>query len=159
MLKMIQEHQRYYFCSKVQMMNFTKFVRYKFSKTYMQFKEVLGQQQVKDKLIRSVKEERISHAQLFFGPPGTGKLPLAISYAQYICCTDPLEDDACGVCPSCVKFAKLAHPDLHFVFPVVNLKKAGSKTISDDYIERWRETIIENPYISENQWYEIMGAE
>lgn len=125
----------------------------------MQFKEVLGQQQVKDKLIRSVKEERISHAQLFFGPPGTGKLPLAISYAQYICCTDPLEEDACGVCPSCVKFAKLAHPDLHFVFPVVNLKKAGSKTTSDDYIERWRETIIENPYISENQWYEIMGAE
>lgn len=125
----------------------------------MQFKEVIGQQQVKDKLIRSVKEERISHAQLFFGPPGTGKLPLAISYAQYIYCTDPQEDDACGVCPSCVKFAKLAHPDLHFVFPVVNLKKAGSKTISDDYIERWRETIIENPYISENQWYEIMGAE
>ncbi len=125
----------------------------------MQFKEVLGQQQVKDKLIRSVKEERISHAQLFFGPPGTGKLPLAIAYARYICCTDPQEDDACGVCPSCVKFAKLAHPDLHFVFPVVNLKKAGSKTISDDYIERWRETIIENAYISENQWYEIMGAE
>lgn len=125
----------------------------------MQFKEVLGQQQVKDKLIRSVNEERISHAQLFFGPPGTGKLPLAIAYARYICCTDPQEDDACGVCPSCVKFAKLAHPDLHFVFPVVNLKKAGSKTISDDYIEKWRETIIENPYISENQWYEIMGAE
>lgn len=125
----------------------------------MQFKAVLGQEQVKNKLIRSVGDQRISHAQLFFGPPGTGKLPLAIAYAQYICCADRKEDDSCGVCPSCVKFSKLAHPDLHFVFPVVNLKQSGSKTVSDDYIAKWRETIVANPYISENQWYEVMGAE
>lgn len=125
----------------------------------MQFKEVLGQEQAKARLIKSVKDQRISHAQLFFGPPGTGKLPLAIAYAQYICCTAPTEDDSCGGCPSCVKFAKLAHPDLHFVFPVVNLKQAGSKTVSDDFIARWRETVIAHPYISEHQWYETMGAE
>jgi DNA polymerase-3 subunit delta' len=125
----------------------------------MQFKEVLGQEQAKTRLIKSVKDQRISHAQLFFGPPGTGKLPLAIAYAQYICCTDPGEDDSCGVCPSCVKFTKLVHPDLHFVFPVVNLKTAGSKPVSDDFIARWRETVIASPYISENQWYENMGAE
>jgi len=125
----------------------------------MQFKEVLGQEQAKTRLIKSVKDQRISHAQMFFGPPGTGKLPLAIAYAQYICCTSPKEDDSCGGCPSCIKFAKLAHPDLHFVFPVVNLKHAGSKTVSDDFIGRWRETVIAHPYISEHQWYEVMGAE
>ena len=125
----------------------------------MQFKEVLGQEQAKARLIKSVKDQRISHAQLFFGLPGTGKLPLAIAYAQYICCTAPREDDSCGVCPSCVKFAKLAHPDLHFVFPVVNLRQSGVKTVSDDFIARWREAVIGHPYISEHQWYEIMGAE
>lgn len=125
----------------------------------MQFKEVLGQEQAKHRLIKSVNDQRISHAQLFFGPAGTGKLPLAIAYAQYICCTDRKDSDSCGVCPSCVKFAKLAHPDLHFVFPVVNLKQAGSKTVSDDFIARWREAVIANPYISEHQWYEVMGAE
>ncbi|MDF1573265.1 MAG: DNA polymerase III subunit [Bacteroidales bacterium] len=125
----------------------------------MQFKEVFGQEQAKARLIKSVKDQRISHAQLFFGLPGTGKLPLAIAYAQYICCTAPKEDDSCGVCPSCVKFAKLAHPDLHFVFPVVNLKQAGSKPVSDDFIARWREAVIAHPYISEHQWYEVMGAE
>jgi DNA polymerase-3 subunit delta' len=141
------------------MVNFTKFAGYKSSNTRMQFRDVLGQEQAKARLIKSVKDQRISHAQLFFGPAGTGKLPLAIAYAQYICCTDRGESDSCGVCPSCVKFAKLAHPDLHFVFPVVNLKQAGSKTVSDDFIARWREAVIANAYISENQWYEFMGAE
>ena len=51
----------------------------------MKFSEVLGQEEIKQRLIRTVKEERISHAQLFFGPAGVGKLPLAIAYAQYIC--------------------------------------------------------------------------
>jgi len=125
----------------------------------MQFSDVLGQQQVKQRLVRSVREGRISHAQLFFGPQGTGKLPLAVAYAQYISCTDPGENDSCGVCPSCTKFAKLAHPDLHFVFPVVNPKQGSGKTVSDDYIDRWREALNANPYISENRWYEVMEAE
>ncbi|MEX0987725.1 MAG: DNA polymerase III subunit [Bacteroidales bacterium] len=125
----------------------------------MQFREVLGQEQVKKRLIKSVKEQRISHAQLFFGPQGTGKLPLAIAYAQYISCTQPTEEDSCGTCPSCIKYGKLAHPDLHFVFPVVSVKQGSTKTVSDHYIEQWRSSITSNPYISENQWYENIGAE
>ncbi len=125
----------------------------------MQFRDVLGHAQVKARLIKSAREARISHAQLFFGPPGTGKLPLAIAYARYICCTDPAEDDACGVCPSCAKIAKLVHPDLHFVFPVVNPKQGSVKAVSDHYIEKWREAVVANPYLSENQWYDAIGAE
>jgi len=125
----------------------------------MQFREVIGQEQVKKRLIKSVHDERISHAQLFFGPPGIGKLPLAIAYAQYVSCEQRTETDSCGTCPSCIKYGKLAHPDLHFVFPVVNPKGGSVKAVSDNYIQQWRETVIANPYISENQWYEVIGAE
>ncbi len=132
--------------------------RHLIKENYMQFKEVLGQEQVKSRLVRSVRDGRISHAQLFFGPEGAGSLPLAIAYAQYMCCAEPLEDDSCGSCPSCIKYGKLAHPDLHFVFPVVNIKGKVGKTVSDHYIKEWREAVTGNPYISENQWYEVIGA-
>lgn len=125
----------------------------------MLFSEVLGQEKIKQRLIRSVQESRISHAQLFFGPEGSGKLPLALAYARYICCEQPGEQDACGTCPSCIKFGKLAHPDLHFVFPVVNVKQGSSNTVSDHFIGEWREALLHNPYISENQWYDVIGAE
>lgn len=125
----------------------------------MKFAEVIGQQEIKERLIRTVKEQRISHAQLFFGPAGVGKLPLAIAYAQYISCENRSESDSCGTCPSCVKFEKLIHPDLHFVFPVFTSKEVKSNAVSDNYIEQWRETFRTNPYITENQWYEILGAE
>src|SRR5215469_13158053 len=101
----------------------------------MQFSQIIGQAEIKNRLLRSIKENKISHAQLFAGAEGVGKLPLAIAYAQYVCCTDKQENDSCGACPSCVKFKKLAHPDLHFVFPVV-----GS-SVSDDYIKEWREFV------------------
>ena len=125
----------------------------------MLFRDVLGQEQVKKRLIQSVRDNRISHAQLFFGPEGTGKLPLAIAYAQYMCCEHPSEDDSCGSCPSCIKYNKLIHPDLHFAFPVVNTKKGAGKTVSDHFIVQWRETVTANPYISENQWYGVIDAE
>lgn len=124
----------------------------------MKFAEILGQKEIKQGLIRTVKEERISHAQLFFGPSGVGKLPLAIAYAQYISCENRGEDDSCGVCSSCIKISKLVHPDLHFVFPVINTREI-KQAVSDHYIEQWRKIIPENPYLTENQWYEAIGAE
>lgn len=124
----------------------------------MKFADVLGQSEIKKRLIQTVQEERISHAQLFFGPSGVGKLPLAIAYARFIMCENRGEEDACGVCPSCIKFTKLAHPDLHFSFPVVSSKEF-TKPVSDNYIEQWRSAVPENPYITENQWYEVLNAE
>lgn len=123
----------------------------------MHFSEVIGQQEIKNRFIRSVREQRIPHAQLLRGPEGIGKLPLAIAYAQYICCENRGETDSCGVCPSCVKFKKLAHPDLHFVFPII--KPTGKTTVvCDDYIAEFREKVIANPYFSVNDWYtEISG--
>ncbi len=118
----------------------------------MQFSEIIGQQEIKNRFIRTVTEQRIPHAQLLRGPEGVGKLALAIAYAQYICCENRGETDSCGVCPSCVKYKKLAHPDLHFVFPVI--KPTGkSSVVCDDFIADFRAMILENHYFSVNDWY------
>ena len=123
----------------------------------MFFKDIIGQKEAKQRLIREVKEGKIAHARLFCGPEGIGKLPLAIAYARYLSCSNPTETDACGTCPNCIKFNKLAHPDLHFVFPVI--KKKSKDAVSDDFISEWRELINQNPYFNLNMWLEEMGAE
>lgn len=118
----------------------------------MQFSEIIGQQEIKNRFIRTVAEQRIPHAQLLRGTEGIGKLALAIAYAQYICCENRGATDSCGTCPSCVKYKKLAHPDLHFVFPVI--KPTGKTTVvCDDFIADFRAMILENPYFSVNEWY------
>lgn len=124
----------------------------------MYFKDIIGQETVKQRLRLEVREGRVPHAQLFAGPEGTGALPLAIAYARFLLCTRRGEEDACGTCPSCVKINKLAHPDLHFVFPVVK-RKGGGDTVSDDYIREWRELAISTPYFGMNHWLDAMGAE
>jgi len=124
----------------------------------MQFKEIIGQSAVKNRLMQSVKDERVSHAQLFAGPPGTGKLALAIAYAQYVACTNRQEGDSCGECPSCKKYKKLIHPDLHFVFPVVKTPKF-KEPVSDNFLEDWRQMIAKNPYFDLDQWFETIGVE
>ncbi len=115
----------------------------------MQFKNIIGQEETKRRLIQTVKEGRISHTQLFLGNEGVGTLPLAVAYSQFINCANPTETDSCGICPSCVKFQKLVHPDLHFTFPTVAIDK---KKTSNDFITEWRSAFIENPYIGELQW-------
>ena len=124
----------------------------------MKFTEIIGQKVIVEKLLRSVSEERVSHAQLFAGPEGSGKLALAIAFAQFISCENPAAYDSCGVCPSCIKYEKLAHPDLHFVFPVF---KKGSKNdpLSNNFIGQWREQIFETPYFNLNNWLKRIGVE
>ena len=122
----------------------------------MLFKEIIVQQAMKDRLVRSFKEGRISHAQLFLGPEGSGSLPMAVAYAQYISCTNKTEVDSCGTCSSCVKYNKLIHPDLHFVYPVA--LSANVKT-SADVAVNWREAFLDNPYITLFSWFESLSAE
>lgn len=124
----------------------------------MFFKDIAGQNTAKKKLIREVSENRIPHAQLICGQEGVGKLPLAIAYARYINCHNHNGEDSCGTCPSCVKFNKLVHPDVHFVFPIIKNAKA-KKEVCDDYIAEWRQFVIKNPYFTINHWLDEMGAE
>ena len=119
----------------------------------MNFAQIPGQTETKAKLIRSVREERVSHAQLFAGPEGCGGMALALAYARYISCENRTAIDSCGICKSCVKYEKMIHPDLHFVFPVIKGKKA-TDPVSDNYIEEWREFVRKSPYFSINDWFD-----
>ena len=125
----------------------------------MLFKDIIGQQEVKQRLTQSVREDRIAHAQLFLGVEGCGSLPLAIAYAQYINCHNRSDEDSCGVCASCNKFQKFIHPDLHFVFPVATTKSITKEPVSDDFIAQWRELLLQSPYFSLLQWYEHIEVE
>ena len=124
----------------------------------MYFKDIIGQEEAKERLITEYKEGRIPHAILFCGPEGAGKLALAIAFARYILCQEPSDEDSCGHCPNCVKIDKLVHPDLHFVFPVIK-KKSSTSVVSDDYITEWRNFVLSNPYFNLNSWIREMGAE
>ena len=117
----------------------------------MNFSQIPGQKEIKAKLLRSVKEERVSHAQLFTGPEGCGSMALALAYARYVSCENRTDYDSCGTCKSCVKYEKLIHPDLHFVFPVIKGKKA-TDPVSDNYLEEWREFVKRSPYFTLNNW-------
>ena len=127
----------------------------------MYFRDIIGQKDVIERLVKDARSGTIPHALLFTGPEGVGKLQTAIAFARYLLCRDKgVETDSCGHCPSCVKMDKLVHPDLHFVFPVVNKSKtAGRSTISDDEIATWREFVLENRYFGFEDWMNAINAE
>ncbi|MGZ3753470.1 MAG: DNA polymerase III subunit [Mucilaginibacter sp.] len=122
----------------------------------MQFKHIIGQEAVKEKLINTVKDNRVSHAQLFLGPEGSGSLALAVAYAQYVSCEDKQPNDSCGVCSSCRKYQKLVHPDLHFSYPFFAKDKNDTALT---FMEQWREAFLANPYLSLDLWRGYLDAE
>jgi len=145
----------------------------------MQFSEVIGHKEVKEQLVQLVQQNRLSHSLLFLGKEGSGGLPLALAFAQFIVCTRGKENkntvpslfgepeeaaepevfhDSCGVCASCVKAAKLIHPDVHYSYPVVP-RKSGDKPMATDYISEWREFVEASPYGNEYDWLQFIGAE
>ena len=147
----------------------------------MRFSEIPGQQAIKEKLIQTVSDQRVSHAQLFYGPESSAKLALAIAYAQFINCKNhqkppalPESDDfatsllrypstsmdSCGVCPSCVKYQKLIHPDLHFIYPVATTRKITKKPQSRLFAEDWRKFFLQKPFpVNLVHWYDFIGIE
>ena len=122
----------------------------------MRFLDIIGQEEVKKQLRQSVRDGRIAHAQLFTGLSGTGKIPLAIAYAQYLACPNRTEEDSCGQCPSCLQYQKLQHPDLHFAFPIV---KSDMGDVCDDFMDKFRTLVTTTPYFNLDDWYQHMGTE
>ena len=125
----------------------------------MLFKEIIGQQKAKKQLIQSVENKRIPHAQLFVAPKGSGALPLAIAYAQYILCQNANGENITGNETCNLKFNKLMHPDMHFVFPVAVNTTVKKHPISDLFLEEWRNFIANNPYGDLFDWYQQLGIE
>ncbi|HYK56268.1 MAG TPA: hypothetical protein VEV15_07290 [Flavisolibacter sp.] len=151
----------------------------------MLFKDVIGQQEVKQHLIEMVQHNRLSHALLFLGREGSGALPLAMAFAQYISLlpnvnqpkaqesslfgeavaeeiklpSTPAEADAwMEQQNSFSKAEQLVHPDIHYSYPVVT-KKSGTPPVSTDYIVEWREFIQQLPYGNIYDWLQFIGAE
>lgn len=152
----------------------------------MQFKDVIGQLDVKKQLVNMVQQNRLSHALLFLGKEGNGALSLARAFSQYLVCekvngkanhftqaislfgdeeikdTDQknseVPEDSCGKCPACVKAAGIIHPDIHFSYPVLT-SKSGDKPVSTDFIAQWRLFINKNPYGNLYDWLQDIGAE
>ena len=151
----------------------------------MQFKNIIGQTEVKEQLVQMIQHNRLSHALLFLGKEGSGSLSLAMAFAQYIVCENTggkpkpkataasmfdddesvitVQDsltatDACGICAACLKANELVHPDIHFSYPVIP-RKSGDKPISTDYIKEWREFVNATPYANVYDWLQFIGAE
>ncbi|MFZ9956764.1 MAG: ATP-binding protein [Flavobacteriales bacterium] len=125
----------------------------------MQFKKVIANQSVKQRLIAQVNENRVSHAQLFEEREGSGALALAIAYAQYINCLQPVDNDSCGSCSSCIKFEKLQHPDVQLIFPTATTKEVSKNPTSSQFFKEWTGAVLANPYLSLQNWIELLEVE
>jgi len=124
----------------------------------MQFKDIIGQRSTKELFIQLALEHRVPHAMLLIGPPGNGKLGIALAFAQYLNCKAKTENDSCGVCSSCLKYRKLIHPDLHFTIPVIKTSSI-TKPTSSDYLVKWREYFLANPYPQYEKWNQVIAEE
>ncbi len=125
----------------------------------MQFKKIIGQNDIKSRLIKGIEDSRIAHTQLFVGPEGSGTLPLAIAYGQYINCNNRTETDSCGVCPSCIKFEKYSHPDLHFYFPNTGTESVKKDPQSILFLNEWRKYLSScDSYATKSNWHSALGV-
>lgn len=147
----------------------------------MRFCDVIGQEEVKKRLMQDVSEDRVPHALMLCGPRGAGKLPLALSMAQILLCeknfhkskdaqqetdmfgnplpTENNDGEPCGECRSCKMAETFCHPDLHFSFPIIKKKNSNTAPICNDYLQQWREQLNRNIYFDINDWLEDMKAE
>ncbi len=124
----------------------------------MQFKDIVGQTEVKERLIKAFNEGRVPHTQLFIGPEGSGSLPLVLAFAQYMNCENRSEKDSCGQCSSCKKYEKFAHPDLHFVFPTNKPEGSQEEPSSTVFIKQWIEYLQKvQGYALQNDWYAYLN--
>ena len=117
----------------------------------MKFSDVPCHEVTKRRLQQFVDSDRIPHAILIEGQSGIGKFMMARAFAQYVHCENRKDGDSCGVCPSCIQHQTFNHIDTHFIFPIIK-KGSGKSSISDDYIEEWREFLTDNPYMDFEKW-------
>jgi DNA polymerase-3 subunit delta' len=131
----------------------------------MQFNEIVGQYGLKQTFINNIQHKKMPHAMLLVGAEGTGALSITLATIQYLLCENRTEFDSCGVCSACKKVKKLIHPDIHFSKPVIKNPKITYKSgeenaaISLDWINEWRQKILENPYLSYNDWMQVQAGE
>ena len=152
----------------------------------MLFQSVIGQKEIKQQLVQMIRQNRLGHALLFLGKEGSGALPLAMAFANYVSLpknlvpkekepslfadepvadkimADPVTPEEIDAWmqqqPAWSKLHDMVHPDIHYSYPVVP-RKSGDKPISTDYINEWRRFITENPYGNVYDWLQFINAE
>ncbi|MBR6188305.1 MAG: DNA polymerase III subunit delta [Prevotella sp.] len=137
----------------------------------MTFNEVIGQEEVRERLVQMVDEDRLPHAIMLCGPTGVGKKALATAFGCYLLSRNRSNGSTGG---SPAMFAdeplvpsehpmlkKLEHPDLHFTYPTIKLPSMGSdhQPVSDDFAREWHEVMMQGPYFSMDEWMTAIGAE
>lgn len=131
----------------------------------MQFKDIIGQRVLINRITQIIDSGRIPHSQLLLGSNGYGALALALAYAQYLNCehrqhypvSDPEHDlaaDSCGECPSCKKMQALVHADLHLIFPTAVPKGASAENVcSNLYMDTFiGHALSRNLYTTYEDW-------
>ncbi len=131
----------------------------------MQFSKVIGQEEAKQRLRQLYDEHRIPHALMFTGPEGSGKMALALAFASFLLGErwdgiSVLENKA-AIANAEAMLSNWQHPDLHFSYPVIKPKGAGSdrKITSEDFATEWRQLLGNGPYFNMEQWMSLMNAE
>jgi DNA polymerase-3 subunit delta' len=122
----------------------------------MNFNSIPGHEKIKEELLSMTDNNRLPHALLFTGPKGNGKLALALAITSYVQCRSKNGTDICGICPSCKKTNKLAHPDINFIIP--NIASEQKQLSTQELMAEWRKLTLENPYIEIEDWLEKLDS-
>jgi DNA polymerase-3 subunit delta' len=127
----------------------------------MDFSSIIGQEDIKQRLISGVDSGKVVHAIMLCGPEGNGAMAIALAYARYLLCKSETKSGGkpCGQCPSCAMTEKLQHPDLHFAFPIYKLFGTSKPTYCDDFIKDWREMLLKSPHFGYREWTEACDAQ
>lgn len=125
----------------------------------MRFSDIPGLGSLKEKLIHSVQNGKVAHAQLLIGKEGALNLPLALAYATYLHCENRGKADACGQCKACSKSLKYIHPDTHFVFPWNAKADKDTDRVKAESLKTWRAFLLEQPFGKIADWTAFYGAE
>lgn len=112
----------------------------------MEFKNIIGNTEVKNYLQNSINQNNILHSYLFLGTEGIGKLLIAKEFAKSILCLEN-EDNKCS-CKSCICFDGKNHPDFYCI-------NEEGENIKIDTIREVTEKVIEKPIVSEKKVYII----
>jgi len=122
----------------------------------MSLNKVIGQEEIREKLLDSIRSKKIGTAQMFTGETGYGTFAIALNYAKDLLCKTPINGKACNSCSACKRVDKFIHPDLHFVFPTI---KTSTKTVCKDYLNEWRTLLSKGLYFNMKLWHDTMNAD
>ena len=114
------------------------------------FNNIIGNEKVKELLVNSIKNNKISHSYMFVGTEGIGKSLIAKEFAKMILCID--DNKYCNKCKSCIEFDTNNNPDFKIIEPDGN-------SIKIEQIREFQNKVSEKPIISNKKVYIINNSD